>query len=162
MNVWLRRQSGFDGRAKAPWPRREAASRLSAITSPVSVISCSNHSTSAWGAPSVHISNDGYNILAAAPPHSISFGGLRTPAPSRRHLRSTAGIRLNAYSLPGLLAGFFVAANSSGYPIIRASRPPRKRKSPSIGSPDWLPLSFTCSGYGISSAKSPSTPVWTS
>jgi hypothetical protein len=66
---------------KAPWPWREAASRLSAITSPVSVISCSNHSTSAWGAPSVHISNDGYNILAAAPPHSISFGGLRTPAP---------------------------------------------------------------------------------
>jgi hypothetical protein len=51
---------------------------------------------------------------------------LRTGQTGRSDLRSTAGIRLNAYfRSPGLLAGSFVAANSSGYPITRPARPPR-------------------------------------
>ena len=40
----------------------------------------SDRYTSAWGAPSVHISNT-MDAISSPPPHSISLGGLRTPAP---------------------------------------------------------------------------------
>ena len=67
--------SFFNGWRSTPgtMPATNELDRLSSITT-ISVPSGSrglgdrsDRSTSAWGAPSVHISNDGCNILAAAP-----------------------------------------------------------------------------------------------